>query len=100
MHSPNLILKINSKKFGKIMPTGPTFLYFCDRPNLCASPSPSAPFAGREKSALGLARFSGPSYSHLQPFFGRLGLGGRFAYYMEGRWQGHRQETVHDLGTV
>ena len=41
-------------------------------------------FGEQEKVAYGVARFSGPSCSRLQPFFGQLGLPDGFAYYMEG----------------
>ena len=54
----------------------------------------------QDKSALDLARFSGPGYSRLPPFFGRVGLPEGFAYYMEGRRQGSKCESTLDLGTV
>ena len=41
-------------------------------------------FGEQEKVAYGVAQFSGPSCSRLQPFFGQLGLPDGFAYYMEG----------------
>ena len=54
----------------------------------------------QEKSALDLARFSGRGYSRLPPFWGRLGLRDGFPYYMEGRRQGSKCESILDLGTV
>ena len=53
----------------------------------------------QEKSALDLARFSGRGYSRLPPFWGRLGLRDGFPYYMEGRRQGSKCESILDLGT-
>ena len=50
-------------------------------------------FGAKEKSAYGLARFSGRGYSRLPPRKTRLGLGGGFPYYMEERRQGLRRET-------
>lgn len=47
-----------------------------------------------------MARFSRRGCSRLQPCQTHLGLGVGFAYYMEGRRQGHQQETVGGLGTA
>ena len=95
----HLILKI-FRGFREIMSTGRGEYFFRKASFACTCPSHSAPFVHRKKSALGLARFSGHGCSRLPPRFGRLGLPDGFSYYMEGRWQGHRQVTVHDLGTV
>ena len=47
-----------------------------------------------------LARFSGRGCSRFPPPFDMLGLPEGFPYYMEGRWQGWKQATAFDLGTV